>query len=527
MMRNKTLVAVVAVLMLSISACDNDALLDLNVNPNASNEIDLSFVLAEGQLRVAGTRYEMWRTNLIYSSTMIQHNASLAGYWSGDKYLYNAGYSASLWDRYYPDALKSVTHVVDQTVGVEGSENLHAIAALTRSFALHRLTDIYGDIPYLQAGRGLDGPENWFPAYESQSQVYELLVTDIRAAREELNAAGQNLGNQDVIYGGDVAMWQKFANSLLLRVGMRMSAVDAGRAQAVVEEAANHSAGVFTSNADNAYVQHFDGSGLNRNGNSEVFRPGNGGELANARPSETFINWMRDGGDPRLMIISGGVGDPNDASTWDTDPANQIGLPNGFDSETIIARATTDGVITDPADFTNNLYAFLNPLLYDYDEPMMFQSFAEVNFILAEATLMGWNVGSASADDLFNEGVRAAIESWTIYDGSLTTDAAAIDAYIATLDFSAASDSDKMRLVGEQYWAATYFNHIESFSNWRRTGFPALTPVNYSGNVTNGVIPRRLRYPEGEIGGNPDNYAAAIANQGPDDFLTKIWWDAN
>ncbi|MDW3194974.1 MAG: SusD/RagB family nutrient-binding outer membrane lipoprotein [Cytophagales bacterium] len=527
MMRNKTLIAVFAVLMLSISACDNDALLDLNVNPNASNDIDLSFVLAEGQLRMSGTRYEMWRLNLIYSSTMIQHNASLAGYWSGDKYLYNAGYSASLWDRYYPDVLKSLTHVVDRSAGVAGSENLHAVASISRSFTLQRLTDVYGDIPYLQAGRGLDGQENWFPAYESQSEVFELLVTDLRAARDELDATGDALGAQDVIYGGDVASWQRWANSLLVRIGMRMSNVDEARARSVVEEAANHSAGVFTSNADNAYVQHLDGGGINRNGNSEVFRPGNGGELANARPSETFINWMRDGGDPRLMIISGGVGDPSDPGSWDTDPANQIGLPNGFDSETIIARAQADGVITDPSEFTNNLYSFLNPLLYDYDEPMMLQSFAEVNLLLAEATLMGWNVGTASADDLFNDAVRAAIGSWTVYDASLVADAAATDAYIASLDFSSASDADKMRLIGEQYWAATYFNHMESWSNWRRTGFPALTPVNYSGNVTGGVIPRRMRYPEGEIGGNPDNYSAAIANQGPDDFLTRIWWDVN
>ena len=516
-MKNKTIIAFLAV-MLSISACDNEALLDMNVNPNASFEIDLSYLLAKGQLSMSGSRYEMWRTNLIYSSTMIQHNAALPFYWSGDKYLYSAPYSAALWDAYYPNVIKPLTHVVDRTAGVEGSENLHAVASLCRSFALHRLTDIYGDIPYLQAGRGLDAQENWFPAYESQDKVYELLVADIKSARDEMSESGMALGSQDVIYGGDIALLRRFANSLLLRIGMRMSSVDASLAQTVVEEAANHSAGVFTSNDHNAYIQHVTGGGINQNGNSEVFIVDK-----SVRPSETFINWMREGGDPRLMIISGGVGE----ITLDTEPANQIGLPNGFDSETITTRAIADGLITEASEFKDTLYSFINPLLQDLDEPMMIQSYAEVSLILAEATIKGWDVGGASAEDLFNDGVKGAIESWVIYDASLNTDATVIDTYITSLGFAAASEEDQLKMIGEQYWAATYLNHIETYSNWRRTGFPALNPVNYPGNVTGGVIPRRLRYPEGEIGGNPDNYSAAIANQGADNFLTKLWWDAN
>ncbi len=526
-MRNKVFWMTVLCTIFIVTSCDNDKLLELNVNPNASEEIDLSFLLPTGQLQVAGGRYEMWRANLIYSSTMIQHNASLAGYWSGDKYLLNEGYSSSLWDRYYPDPLKTLTHIVDQTAGVAGSENLNAVATIMRCFSLHRLTDLYGAIPYTQAGRGLDGDQNWFPTYESQETVYGLLVDELRAARNQLSASGGDLGGQDIMYGGDIVQWQKFANSLLLRIGMRMSGVNAGTAQSVVEEAAGHSAGVFTSNADNARIVHTDGpQGINRNGNSEVFTNGNGGEHSNARPSETFINWMQNGNDPRLMIISGGLGSPLDPGTWDTDPANQRGLPNGHDSETIVQHAIDEGLIAVAEDFSrDNLYSFLNPLLYDYSDPMYFITYAEVALTLAEASLNGWNV-SGDATTHFEAGVAAAIDNWVNYDASLSVDGGTTGAYITSLGFGAASSADQNRMIGEQYWAATYFNHLESYANWRRTGFPALTPVNYTGNVTGGVIPRRMQYNGGEVASNP-NASAAVSAQGEDNFLTRLWWDVN
>jgi hypothetical protein len=236
---------------------------------------------------------------------------------------------------------------------------------------------------------------------------------------------------------------------------------------------------------------------------------------------------MKNEDDPRLMIISGGTGDSQDAGTWDTDPASQRGLPNGYDSETIIPKAISDGVITNADDFSVNLYSFLNPKLYNYDDPTFYITHGEVSLALAEAKLNGWNVGSETAEELFEAGVKSAINNWVNYDASFTVDSGDIDDYLAGLDFAGASAADQERMIGEQYWAATYFNHYESYANWRRTGFPVLTPTNYSGNVTNGQIPRRLRYPEAERGGNPENYAAAVSAQGPDEFMTKLWWDVN
>jgi hypothetical protein len=137
-----------------VASCSNEELLELNENPNAAAEIDPSYMLATAQLQVAGDRYETWRGVLIYSSTMIQHMAALPGYWSGDKYLYNAQYSGALYERAYPGYVKLLAAVLEQTKDDPEQANIHAAAKVMWVLGMSRLTDMYGDIPYFQAGRG-------------------------------------------------------------------------------------------------------------------------------------------------------------------------------------------------------------------------------------------------------------------------------------------------------------------------------------------------------------------------------------
>ncbi|MFT5885089.1 MAG: hypothetical protein ACI9IP_001549 [Arcticibacterium sp.] len=500
----------------TFGSCDEDKLTELNVNKNASTDIDLSYLLAYGQTRVAGSRYESWRTNLIYSSTMIQHNATLQGYWSGDKYYYNAQYSGAYWERHFPDAIKNLTNVVDRTEGDGERVNMNSFAKIMRAFDLHRITDLYGDIPYAQAGRGIDGEENWFPAYQSQQEVYTAIVADVKSARDAMNAGGDQLGDQDILYKGDVAKWKKFANALLMRVALRMSNVDPGTAQAVFTEAAN--SGTFGSNGDNALFTQVLGAGgdVNFNGTSLAMSnaPGGGGDN-NAKISKTLMDWLNANNDPRKMILVGGIGNPYESSnTWNTNPDDQVGLPNGYNSTTIKDLF--------PDFSTVHAYSFINPKIVELDDPTPFITYAETELMKAEAAEKGWL--SSSASDHFTMGVSAAINSWSAFGVDIPS-GDVTQAYIDGLGYDAASSMDKMRLIGEQYWAATYLNHIESWSNWRRTGYPALTPTSDPNNDTNGTIPRRLRYYENEIGSNPENYAAAIARQGEDRLTTRIWWD--
>lgn len=484
-------------LVLPLSSCDN-GFDELNTNPNVINEIDYNTLLTQAMLQTSGGRYENWRAVLIYSSTMIQHFATLPGYWSGDKYLYNAGYSSSLFDRNYPTTIKSMADIFDK---VDPGTNLYNITLIWWVATMHRITDMYGDIPYFEAGKGfIDG--NFRPTYDAQADIYADMLSKLETAIGALDDS-KDVVSGDFMFNGDVDKWKAYANSLMLRLGMRMSKVDAAKAQEWVGKAI--SGGVMSDLSMSAIVPHSDGpGGINRNGIGEVFN-WNGERFAtddSPRLSEFFVNWMLDNADPRLDLL--GVvanGGPH------------MGLPNGLDATSIE---------TAPGGSDLDAYDRITHKVVLRESPMMFQGYAEVELLLAEAAERGWHSGDSKTH--FENGVRAAIQQWAAYDGSLTVDDAAIDAYINGLDFQSGSGS-AMEMIGDQYWAATFLNEYEAYANYRRTGYPNLTPVDYPGNEANSQIPRRLRYPQSEYGVNEANIVAANARQGDDVFTTRMWWD--
>ncbi|MEL6943766.1 MAG: SusD/RagB family nutrient-binding outer membrane lipoprotein, partial [Bacteroidota bacterium] len=168
----------------------------------------------------------------------------------------------------------------------------------------------------------------------------------------------------------------------------------------------------------------------------------------------------------------------------------------------------------------------INPLLVQVESPMFFMTHAEAEFLQAEAALRGWGNGDAAAH--YAAGIESAMNLYTKYDGSLAIDATAASDYLANNPLSG-DMSEAMSQIGWQYWAATLLNEYESFANWRRTGHPELTPVNYEGNVTGGQIPLRLSYSQGETTNNP-NFEEARSRQGlPTDYASMmtvpVWWD--
>ena len=508
--------------MLILTGCDSDELTELNVNKNAVTEMDPSYLFTRATLAING-EYEMTRVLSIYSAPIIQHIASTASYFSGDKYYYSSQYSGAFMETQYSNVIRFYSNVIAATADTD-RVNLNGVSHILRAFDLHRMTDIYGDIPYTQAGYGLQNTENWFPAYQSQQEVYSAIVADVKAGRDKLSASADALGLQDVIYGGDVSKWKKFANTLLMRVALRMSNVDAATAQSVFVEAYN--SGGFSSNDDNGTIKHLSGpQGSNRNGlNDGLWNTYKYSK--DCKISATFIDWMKANNDPRLMIVSGGIGDPEDPSTWNTNPADQIGMPNGFTAATMVQDVSplTAAQKTTYTAQSNKMFSMLNLKYLDWEDPYYLISYAESELMVAEAILKGWISGDASAK--FTSGVTAAINAWTAFDASFATSASDISAYIAGRGFDSASDADKLRLVGEEYWAATWLNDIESWSNWRRTGFPALTPTSDPNRYQGiNIIPRRLKYWENEISSNPSNYAAAISRMGADEFDTRVWWD--
>jgi SusD/RagB-like outer membrane lipoprotein len=478
---------------LVLGACD-EGFDELNVDPTKPVQVDVRNKLTAAQGFLSSQRYDNWRANLIYQSTMMQHFSTTAGYWAGDKYTWNKGYASSLIDRYYANVIKSVEDMLFQLAEEEAPEEMRAITRILRVVAYARLTDLYGDIPYSEAGQAVISGI-LLPKYDAQSEIYPDLLKELEESAAALGSGASSFGAADVMYNGDQGKWKKLAHSMMLRLGLRLIKVDPAASQSWVTKAI--SGGVMTSNDDIFYLQH---DADNRNGNGSTFLAD-----GNPRMSKTFIDFLQ--GDPRLPILSARRGDGSTA------PADLIGLPNGLDSQLLLDSTGEEN--------TDNYAEPNRGIITGEDAPMFFQTYAEVELMLAEAAER-WGLAGGDPEPHYNAGVRAAMKMLEIYGPAGAIADADIDAYLLANPFDAGNAIEQ---INTQYWAATFLNEYETFSNWRRTGYPVLVPVNYSGNVTNGTIPRRLTYSESEQSVNPDNYAAALAAQGPDELTTRVWWD--
>ena len=305
---------------------------------------------------------------------------------------------------------------------------------------------------------------------------------------------------------------------------MRVSMVDAGMANTYVAKAV--AGGVFQSNADNVLVGMAEGPSLwvNQNGISRAFYPGDGGNSSFL--SKTLVDFLKGSNvastaddDPRLMILTGGIGNwaaSGSSSIWtptNTNPLQQKGMPNGND---LTMLKTIEG---NPNLDVNATYSKINTKLLDRDEPYMLMNYGEVKLLLAEAAqrgIGGLNAGAAQAH--YNEGVKASMQMYTVYDASFAVSDAQVAAYLAAHPYNV--ERPALEMIAYQSWVNHFMNWWEAWSEWRRTRLPALVPVNYPGNVTGGKIFERLKYPNAEVAGNPNFEATATTN----DYVTKVWW---
>jgi hypothetical protein len=534
---NRFFICVLAVAS-PMAGCDTDALHELNVDPQSVEEIDLNYLFSAAELGSAAggsagdNRYIDWRTNIGFCAYAIQQLANVTGGIApGDKYTDNTESYNAPWEFMYGDQLKNTAEILKQTGpgGFDEGEkvNLRNAARILRVFNYHRLTDFYGNIPYTEANRGMgetDGtPGILFPKYDTQQAVYMDLLKELDEASAALSASNPDEGfaNADLIYDGDIAKWKKWGYSLMLRLAMRISYVDEATAETYIDKAIT--GGVFTSNDDNPYVKMAlaPSEWTNQNGISRAFYPGDGGQPSFL--SKTLIDMLKGTNpnttaddDPRLMIISGGIANWT-ASEWDpvnTDPLDQKGMPNGMNQAMINAFEGQAAVDLDAT------YSKINFLLLQDDEPYQLMNYAEVELLQAEAAER--SLGSATdAQAHYEAGVKAAMQMYTPYDASLTVTDGAVATYLATYPYAGTTD-EKLEMIGNQLWLSKFLNWWEAWSDWRRTGYPQLVPVDFSGNVTNGTIPVRLRYQNGEVAINP-NYASGATL--PDDPTTKVWWD--
>ena len=485
-----------AICLIPMMGCEklNENLVELNINPTAANELDWRFMLTTGQVQAAENRYINGRVHLNLCSGLIQQMATLqvgGERGCGDKYYRHLdSFNGFQW-YVTRNSMKTLAEVIRQT-GPDGTNpgwtNLHHIAQVMYIIPMHIMTDLYGNVPYTEANKGVENI--FFPKYDNQELIYKDMLDKLESAATNIGSGPDEVGSADLLYGGDFAKWKKLANSLMLRLAMRISNVDASTAQTFVQKAI--AGGVMTSNEDMAWIQMAEGPSqwFNQNGLSRALNPNDWG--ANNMLSKTLVDFLQDREDPRLGIWAV-LGKWDDPDNWLRDPADQVGMPNGFDATTIREYLGT----TDPVD-RETTFSRLNPELLQNDAPFIFMTHAEVEFLLAEAALKGWHNGAAA--DHFNTGVKSAMQQWSMLWGAdyEVTDAQ-VETYLTNNPFDG---SEKM--IGEQHWAANFMQWFEAYSNWRRTGFPELTPVDYPGNVSSGQIFRRIEYYTVEVALNPN-----------------------
>jgi hypothetical protein len=512
--------------MVNIAGCTKN-FEEINTDPNsvAATSYVPAYNLTRAQLEYTGNHdfsYETWRVNIIYAGMMMQQLAN-ASWYAGDKYIQNDAWASAYFDVVYRDQVKYIVDLLKITEGKTQYANLYQIGRIMKVMIFHRITDIYGDIPYSEAGLGYYD-RAFTPKYDKQQDIYMDMLKELEQAAQALDPNKDTPGDADLIYGlggklnpdnspaTEIARWKKLAYSMMLRLAMRLVKVDAATAKTWAEKA--YAGGLIQSNAENAYILH-DATGarntVNRNSNilsGEWNATGNGEVFL----SKTFVDFLKTNNDPRLPMMA------KVKSSGSTLASDQVGLANGYDQN---GGATDVSKAPGFSGNINNYSTIRSDILLKLDGPTFLVTYAQTEFLLAEAAKRGWSVG-VNAQTHYNNGVGAAMEQLAQYNSSATISGTTIDAYLTAHPYI---DANGLQMINTQYWAASFLDWYEVWANWRRSGFPVLTPVNYPGNATAGQIPRRMLYPASESSANGSNYQQAISRQGANTFTTRVWWD--
>ncbi|MDR2887120.1 MAG: SusD/RagB family nutrient-binding outer membrane lipoprotein [Bacteroidales bacterium] len=512
--------------MIILISCDK-GFDEMNVNPKAYIDPVIDNLFSLNIIRTAGandgnTQYP----NDKLAGAFMQYFSSLNAYqWTGVGYVRKPEYTDGLYNSVYRTELKETQQLLALTKDDPELSNHYNILRIFRVHILHRCTDMYGDIPYFEAGKGYtDGI--YKPKFDRQSEIYADMLKELEEAANNLDPDPQkpSFGKADYIYGGDATKWKKWAYSLMLRLGMRLTKVDPAMAETWVKKAI--AGGVMTGNNDIPYLEHFDGDQYQYN--HDTWRMGRAeGVPVSAKGTgygkmgQTFVAMLREMNDPRspfYVTLWEGNADASKLSEFSKYEV-QKGLPHGYDYTTIkeLIPDWTDDMLKEYSEI--NLHMVSSPAA-----PTIFQHYSEVEYLLAEAALRGW--AGETPKEHYEKGVRASMSVQDLYPGEFVIPASQIDDYLARLPYKAAgSFEEQMEQIHTQLYLSNFMNNIETYSNWRRTGYPKLTPTNYPGNQTGGTIPRRIPYPQTEASLNTENYNTAIASQGEDLWTTRVWWD--
>ncbi|WP_419698222.1 SusD/RagB family nutrient-binding outer membrane lipoprotein [Mucilaginibacter sp. NFX135] len=487
------------------------------------------YLMSQAQIKFSNSGYDQ----LLYQSMWSQSLASTYDYYgNGDKYIY-AGSGRDYYARTWNTSYGASTLVDEMKIMIKGNAsytNLDNCGTILRMLILQRITDAYGDIPFSQEGQAKAGV--FTPVFDTQQSIYTSMLSQLETATAALDASKDKIP-ADLFYAGDISKWKKLGYSLMLRAAMRLTKVDAVTAQKYAEKA--YAGGAMASIDDNAKVK---ADNSNNNGNSDAAALLVTDDFREVRWSKTLIDYMKLTNDPRISAIaeiSTGTGKKaNENQVAGINTASlQVGMPNGYDlkgGSTDISHAPGYPG-TSPADpsVTNDAAApvgkYSRPQFAVYDDRNRYNflmTYGESELLFAEAATRGWNTGTAATH--YANALTADMQTLGQF-GTTSVPATSITTYVAAHPLVPAT---ALQQINMEYFVETSatFNFNETWANWRRSGYPVLTPVTYPNQFAVSTIPRRIPYPLGLPSTNAANYAAAVARlTGGDTFTAKVWWD--
>ncbi len=474
----KILIAFMSVLVLA--ACD--PLTDLNVddkNPSAvpagtlfaNSTVELMDFMSSCNVNV--NNFRLWSEQWSQTTYPDESNFQLV----------ERNVNGRAWNTLYATVIKDARAAkaimeADQFLSADNKRAQGAIMEVVEIFAFHLLVDIFGDIPYTEA---LD-TDNLTPKYDDDAAIYADLATRLDAAIEGLNVPS-GLGSYDIIYGGDSDAWKKFANSLKLRMAIRMADMDNAKAKSMVEAAV--SSGVFSSSADDFKIS-YQGSTPNTNPVWE--------SLVQSGRTD-FV------GSNTLIDVLNNLDDPRRAAFFKSNIVDSLGNVIYVGGEFGNANSYPDN-------------SHPGALLEDPTLPGAIMSFTEVNFLLADAAARGYSVGG-TPESFYDEGVTSSFSDWGVSGAS---------AYLANPDVAyATAPGNWKEKIAMQKWIALYNRGFEAWSTYRVYDAPTMNVA-----VGAGILPPpRFTYPVTEFSLNGESVQAAAAAIGGDSFESKVFWDMN
>ncbi|TDG36241.1 SusD/RagB family nutrient-binding outer membrane lipoprotein [Pedobacter changchengzhani] len=477
----KYLIALCAIMALTSCKKSFD---EINQNPNSPTTAPATNILARGLITTGNTLFGT-RLDIYYAGSYSGMLASIA---TGD-YEYRVDINNDMWNNLFTGM--SVFVDAGEKASKDGNTNLQAAALTMKVYAAQKATDMFGDMPYAQAFKLND--EILYPKYDKQKDVYTAMFAELKTAADLFKTGKGALGAGDFLFKGDAKKWQKFCNSLRLRLAIRVSNIDATTATNVIREVLTNPTDypIMTSNDDNAYFYYpgvapdeelwFEDSGV---GNRAY---------GSFRMGDVLISALKANGDPRLPVYA---------------VPNKFGVYNGYKFSSTQRQ--------DPLNTSDNVSQIGDRFANDSKGFSPYMNCAEVYFILAEAYKRNLVTGDAAA--AYTAGVTNSLKENGVSDEDIAT-------FLAkpAVNFNTAT-STQLQKIGTQKYISLFKQSVEAWSEARRTDIPLMTGVSQNYAASHNRPPFRMSYADQERTLNPDNFPFNV--KVVDIFWgDQMWWD--